>query len=447
MSELEEMPMEEPPEAEEVSLMDHKKAKVKQMAGTGETIKRKICQTRKNQRKRVTSAVKGGPEEMPLEESPRATEVSFEDHEKARVRLSGSIETAVQQRSPRLQGFTAESDLEEMPMDDPPSGKQVPLEDQEKASRRATRGQTCGASRKNTSRNRRRGLRGENSLITKQEEHRMKFMPGPRAGTHQHQPTTTLHYSTGPVHMGAIPESGTSAESDLQEFPSPGAFGIYPLGRSTSIGSYSHNGDTVMTPECSGFLPIPQRSSTAETRRTEPCSLAATSIVYADNTPMSIRERIRRRLCFLAFILVASIAVAFSLGLVLQGRSSNTVPETTMAPTAAPSTSPTFVSPEVLQYAALLSGEVVSDPESPQFKAMGWMSTFDTANPGFGEPFQQRYTLATLFYSLGGENWVKKDNWMVTELHECDWSVAIFCIMDGTGRRLVNGLDLIRNGT
>lgn len=177
-------------------------------------------------------------------------------------------------------------------------------------------------------------------------------------------------------------------------------------------------------------------------------------IVYADSTPLSIRDLlkekpIRRRLCFLAFIILTSVTIAVSLVIVQGGKGSNadnSVPET-LSPSGAPSMSPTYISSEVLQYALALSGRVAEDPTSPQFKAVGWMSTFDAVVDGFGELFEQRYTMVTLFYSLNGDMWLEQDNWMDPDEHECDWSDAIFCSRDGTGRRLVNGLDLTRNGT
>lgn len=176
-------------------------------------------------------------------------------------------------------------------------------------------------------------------------------------------------------------------------------------------------------------------------------------IVYADSTPLSFRDllsdkSIRRRLLLVAFLIVTVVTISVSL-VVVQGGSSNDdmLQAETPSPTAAPSTSPTFISPEVLQFVSEISGEnAVNDPQSAQFKAVGWMSTFDTTVDGYGDLFAQRYTMATLFYSLGGEEWLEQDQWMNPTKHECDWSEAVFCVVDGTGRRLVSGLDLTRNG-
>lgn len=179
-------------------------------------------------------------------------------------------------------------------------------------------------------------------------------------------------------------------------------------------------------------------------------------VVYADSTPLSFRDLlkekpIRRRMCILGFIVVAVVAISVSLVVVNGDDGSESanivVAGSTSEPTMAPSSAPTFITAEIFDAAVALSGEdVVNNPDSPQHQAVGWISTFDTLTDGFGEMFEQRYTMATLFYSLGGRDWLELDNWLSPVEHECDWSDAVFCKIDGTGRRLVNGLDLTRNG-
>jgi Leucine-rich repeat (LRR) protein len=178
-----------------------------------------------------------------------------------------------------------------------------------------------------------------------------------------------------------------------------------------------------------------------------------TPVVYADSTPLSWKEllkenAIRRRICLLFFLLVTVVTISVSL-VVFKGPGSiaDDISFETASPSHPPSSAPTFISPDILNYTANLSGlKQVTTSESPQNLAVGWLSTFDTFSDDLGEMFDQRYALVTFYFAVGGSNWVEKENWLQPDIHECDWSGAISCTVDGTGRRIVNGLDLTRNG-
>ena len=175
-------------------------------------------------------------------------------------------------------------------------------------------------------------------------------------------------------------------------------------------------------------------------------------VVYADSTPLSwkdlLKEKsIRRRVFVLCFIIVAVTVISVSLAVVKSPGAPDVVASATNYPTTSPSMAPTFIKDDILSYTANLSGsEAVSTPGTPQHSAVGWLSTFDTFSEGFNELFDQRYAMVTFFYSLGGEDWLEQDSWLAPDMHECEWSAAIFCNADGTGRRIVSGLDLTKNG-
>jgi hypothetical protein len=176
-------------------------------------------------------------------------------------------------------------------------------------------------------------------------------------------------------------------------------------------------------------------------------------MVYAESSPLSwkdfLREKsIRRRIFMMCFIVVVVVVVSVSLVVVRgPGVTSENVSGGTTSTTLAPSSAPTFIAADILNYSAKLSGvDAVTTPGTPQHMALGWLSTFDEVSRGFGDMFDQRYSLVTLFFALGGDDWLEQDAWLTPDMHECDWSGAIFCTVDGTGHRLVNGLDLTKNG-
>jgi hypothetical protein len=109
-----------------------------------------------------------------------------------------------------------------------------------------------------------------------------------------------------------------------------------------------------------------------------------------------------------------------------------------------PSSAPTFVTDEIMSVARSISGAgALDDPNSPQFRAVAWLSTFDQVDPeGYGLPFVQRYILVTLFFSTNGENWLGAENWLNPKLNEYDWNSGIFCKVDVTNRLIVDSIDL-----
>jgi hypothetical protein len=86
------------------------------------------------------------------------------------------------------------------------------------------------------------------------------------------------------------------------------------------------------------------------------------------------------------------------------------------------------------------NGATLNDPESPQSRAAKWLFQ-DTGFSGYsGDKKLQRYALATLYYSTGGNNWSDWSGWL-SESNECSWQNgknAWNC--DGSG--MLTSLDL-----
>ena len=119
----------------------------------------------------------------------------------------------------------------------------------------------------------------------------------------------------------------------------------------------------------------------------------------------------------------------------------------TQAPVASPTLPPAIGQSRfdlLIEILAPLSpAEVFSDPSSPQYKAAWWLATsdglvLDFETTAFDE-IAQRYTMATLFYALDGENWEERNGY-VTSLPTCQWG-RTFCNEEG----LVTKLDLAGN--
>jgi hypothetical protein len=132
---------------------------------------------------------------------------------------------------------------------------------------------------------------------------------------------------------------------------------------------------------------------------------------------------------------------------------SNVVPSPTIAPNGptqapsptlfpppspgAPSPTPPIEEDVLFEFLAALStddGEALRDPKSPQHAAMQWLKS--SANQGIYDDavFIQRFALATLYYSTGGDQWKSSSEWL-TDSPECEWytSSTLVTICDEEG--------------
>ena len=87
----------------------------------------------------------------------------------------------------------------------------------------------------------------------------------------------------------------------------------------------------------------------------------------------------------------------------------------------------------------LSSNESIANPSSAQYKAKEWILSED--NSGLDPKNDknriiQRYALAVLYYSTGGDRWIYQGNFMSSN-HECDWNF-VKCAINDT----VTGLEI-----
>jgi hypothetical protein len=131
---------------------------------------------------------------------------------------------------------------------------------------------------------------------------------------------------------------------------------------------------------------------------------------------------------------------------------SPSTPPPTMAPTTTP-TIITIVQPTTDEFQEMRQRILLASPSSqtalslassPQYQALQWLSwEYHLNSTNSDTRVVQRWVMATIFYSLGGSQWTRSENWL-GEVHECTWFSANpdnYCDQDGN----VVGIDLTNN--
>ncbi|KAI2513131.1 hypothetical protein MHU86_1169 [Fragilaria crotonensis] len=212
-----------------------------------------------------------------------------------------------------------------------------------------------------------------------------------------------------------------------------------PMQREPESGVWQHDLDVIpsATPEA---IPVMEDSSNKW------------PIIYADSGPLSLmhamKDRNLRRFILLGILIL--VAAVTTTTVVLLRRNSGGVAASTEAlgPTISPSSSPTFINDDILNEAAKISGwDALNQADSPQMKAVGWMSSLDETDlDEFGTAFVQRYCLVVFYFSTGGPNWLNQHSWLDPKLHACSWGEGTSCFPDGSNQLIFIGLDETRNG-
>ena len=140
-------------------------------------------------------------------------------------------------------------------------------------------------------------------------------------------------------------------------------------------------------------------------------------------------------------VVLAAVIVGSVLG-TSSGASPGSQVATQMAVQEVPSTSPseapipstetptTSASPSeptsfhvVANALSLLGEDFLTDPESPEFKALNFLANEYSASGELlsSSRMRARYALAVLYFALGGINWLNQVGFLSTQ-HECNWS-------------------------
>lgn len=65
--------------------------------------------------------------------------------------------------------------------------------------------------------------------------------------------------------------------------------------------------------------------------------------------------------------------------------------------------------------------EALEDPTSPQTQALQWITDDPYLTTYSTQQVVQRFSLASLYYSLQGHGWARNDNWLSYNRSECEW--------------------------
>ena len=100
------------------------------------------------------------------------------------------------------------------------------------------------------------------------------------------------------------------------------------------------------------------------------------------------------------------------------------------SPRPAPTPPPTNRQSTIEDFLNQISGESLRDPRTPQSSARRWIRFQDEAKLTLvtdgSSRVMQRYALATLYYSTGGEAWADNTGYLTGE-HECTWK-GVVCV-------------------
>ena len=88
-----------------------------------------------------------------------------------------------------------------------------------------------------------------------------------------------------------------------------------------------------------------------------------------------------------------------------------------------------------LRRASFDGGAALNDMKSPQFSAFAWLSEDPRLTSYSEERRIQRYAMATLYFSLGGDHWIRNDKWL-SEEDECVWFSRVNRRVCARGHRL-----------
>lgn len=100
-------------------------------------------------------------------------------------------------------------------------------------------------------------------------------------------------------------------------------------------------------------------------------------------------------------------------------------PEPTPSPLVSASPRPTFLAEgqlgEFLSSVSFDSGMALSDNTSPQYSSLSWLSADPKVFEYSDKQKIQRFVLATMYYSTGGDQWGNNNGWLSYDDNECSW--------------------------
>ena len=126
-----------------------------------------------------------------------------------------------------------------------------------------------------------------------------------------------------------------------------------------------------------------------------------------------------------AIFVVAAIAVGVGVGVGVgvSSSSSNSVPDPTAAPTLPPTPAPALVERDsmISLIQSRSASTTFTNSSSPQSQSLDWILSDPFSSDGLSDDrLVQRFALATLYYSMDGDNW-DRGGWLESK-NECAWN-------------------------
>jgi hypothetical protein len=195
-----------------------------------------------------------------------------------------------------------------------------------------------------------------------------------------------------------------------------------------------NHGDEAQLPVASTVAPPPELLERIQ-------KLEDKQRVAGEAIPVDMDERLRleevrrrkHRWIVSGSVMLALAILGIALGVTLGRKSQPSLTPGSAAPTPSP-TSVSFASLKALvESVSFDGGATLSDPLSPQYKALKWLDGNEKLEEYSIQRRLQRYTLAVFYYSTNGENWTESGGWLTDE-DECTWfSEANNTVCDGNG--------------
>jgi hypothetical protein len=205
----------------------------------------------------------------------------------------------------------------------------------------------------------------------------------------------------------------------------------------TSFQDCDNHGDEAQLPIASTVAPPPELLERIQ-------ELEHKQRVAGEAIPVDMDERLRleevsrrkHRRIVAGCVMLALAILGIALGVTLGRKSPPALTPESATPTSSP-TSVRFDSLKVLiESVSFDGGAALTDPLSPQYKALKWLDGNEKLEEYSIQQKLQRYTLAVFYYSTNGETWTQSDGWLTDE-DECTcFSDANNTVCDESGAYL-----------
>lgn len=170
----------------------------------------------------------------------------------------------------------------------------------------------------------------------------------------------------------------------------------------------------------------------------EPMSLFKPEM-FGEETAAARTRRKRLRWILMAVVLLVGFVVAAACVVAVRSQKQEDPEPTPGSPTETPTMAPTAFTQSVLP---AFTQEALEHPSSPQSRAFEWLrkDLKEESSLDMNSYFPlQRFSLATLYYSMRGSGWNDNHRWLEQNTDPCDWFTTFYGTICTNGRRRLRG--------